>query len=79
MKSIGILICTVFIVSLLAGCTTTQKSAGVGAVVGAGVGAIIGHQSGDTGEGALIGAGVGALTGALVGDAVEENQEEVIE
>ena len=37
------------------GCTTTQKGAGIGTLIGAGTGAIIGHQSGHGAEGALIG------------------------
>jgi len=52
-----------------AGCTNTQKGAGVGALIGAGAGAIIGHQSGHAAEGALIGGAAGAAGGALVGDA----------
>lgn len=55
----------------VAGCTGTQKGAGIGTLVGAGAGAIIGHQSGHTTEGALIGGAVGAAGGALVGDAME--------
>jgi len=52
---------------LVAGCTTTQKGAGIGAVGGGAAGAIIGNQSGHATEGALIGAGAGALGGALIG------------
>ena len=52
----------------LAGCTTTQKGAGIGTVLGAGAGAAIGSASGHAGEGALIGAGVGAAGGALIGE-----------
>jgi uncharacterized protein YcfJ len=52
----------------LLGCTTTQKGAGVGSLIGAGTGAIIGHQSGHTAEGALIGGAAGAAGGALIGD-----------
>lgn len=64
----------VFVVTLLVGlfylvgCTTTQKGAGLGTLIGAGTGAIIGHQSGDTGKGALIGAAAGAAGGALLGE-----------
>ncbi len=61
-----VLILLVFI----AGCTGTQKGAGVGTLIGAGAGAIIGHQSGNTAEGALIGGAVGAAGGALVGDSM---------
>ncbi len=63
----AVLLCFVF---LFAGCTTTQKGAGVGAATGAGIGAIIGHQSGDTAEGAAIGAAVGGLGGAIAGEKI---------
>lgn len=58
-------------IAALAGCTTTQKGAGLGTLLGAGTGAIIGHQSGRTKEGALIGGAVGAAAGALTGSAME--------
>ena len=58
-------------VILVAGCTATQKGAGIGAVVGAGAGYAIGHQSGHGGEGAGIGAAVGALGGGLIGKQME--------
>jgi len=74
MRLVHVLVCAVFIVGLLSGCTTVQKGAAVGAAGGAGLGAIIGHQSGKTGQGALIGAGAGALTGALIGDAIEQKK-----
>ena len=74
MKLVYVLLCIVFIIGLLSGCTTVQKGAAVGAAGGAGLGAIIGHQSGETGKGALIGAGAGALVGALAGDAIEKKQ-----
>lgn len=67
------LVAAAIIASLVAtvGCTTTQKGAGIGSVIGAGTGAIIGHQKGKTAEGALIGAAAGAAGGALIGDAME--------
>lgn len=55
-------------VTLAAGCTTTEKRATGGAVVGAGAGAVIGGIAGG-GKGAAIGAAVGAATGAVVGAA----------
>ena len=55
------------------GCTTTQKGAGVGAVLGGGLGAVIGHQSGHTAEGAGIGAAAGAIGGALIGEKMDKN------
>ena len=70
MKKLIIAILLISSLSLL-GCTTTQKGAGIGTLIGAGTGAIIGHQSGHTTEGALIGAVAGAAGGALVGDAMD--------
>ncbi len=56
------------------GCTTTQKSAGVGAGIGAVAGAIIWHQSGNRDKGALIGAAIGGASGAVVGDKIKERK-----
>ncbi len=70
MRRINILI-VFLLVTVLVGCTGTQKGAGMGTLIGAGAGAIIGHQSGNTAEGALIGGAVGAAGGALVGDAMD--------
>jgi uncharacterized protein YcfJ len=55
----------------LAGCSTTQKGAGIGAGAGAVVGGIIGHQSGHDLAGAGIGAAVGAASGALIGEQMD--------
>ncbi|MDR6951817.1 uncharacterized protein YcfJ [Ancylobacter sp. 3268] len=52
----------------LAACTTTEKRAGTGALIGGGAGAIIGGIAGG-GTGAAVGAAVGAGTGAVVGAA----------
>lgn len=68
MRTAKIVLSLIAGVALTAGCTETQKGAGVGAGVGAGIGAIVGHQSHDTGEGAAIGAAVGGITGAVVGN-----------
>ncbi len=57
---------------LAAGCTTTQKGAGIGAGTGAVIGGIIGHQSGDGVAGAAIGAGAGGLAGALIGEQMDK-------
>jgi surface antigen len=57
---------------LLSGCTTTQKGAGVGAILGGGVGYAIGKQSGHGAEGAGIGAAAGAVGGALIGNKMED-------
>ena len=48
-----------------AGCTTTEKRAGTGAVVGAGTGALVAAATGNNvAGGALIGGAAGALIGA---------------
>lgn len=52
----------------VAGCTTTERRAGTGALIGGGTGAVIGGIAGG-GTGAAIGAGVGAATGAVIGAA----------
>ncbi|MDQ0303471.1 YMGG-like glycine zipper-containing protein [Ancylobacter polymorphus] len=53
---------------LVAGCTTTQRRAGTGAVIGAGTGAVIGGIAGG-GTGAAWGAGIGAVAGGAIGAA----------
>ena len=50
----------------VAGCTSTQQGATVGAVGGALVGQAVGGNTAST----LIGAAAGGLAGALIGDAV---------
>ena len=70
MKRYGIVIILLLVIAI-AGCTGTQKGAGLGTLIGAGTGAIIGHQSGNTAEGALIGGVAGAAGGALIGDAMD--------
>ncbi len=58
-----------FILTTVAvGCTTTQKAATTGGVIGTAAGGIIGHQSGHGVEGAAIGAAAGALGGYVIGD-----------
>ena len=51
-----------------AACTTTERRAGTGALIGGGTGAIIGGIAGG-GTGAAVGAAVGAGTGAVIGAA----------
>lgn len=64
----------VLLLALTMGCTTVQKWAAGGAVVGATVGGILGADHGilNAGEGALVGAATGGLAGALVGDQINE-------
>ena len=69
MKKYTVIALSLILVVAVAGCTNTQKGAGIGTLIGAGAGAIIGHQSGHDAEGALIGGAAGAAGGALVGDA----------
>jgi uncharacterized protein YcfJ len=52
----------------IAACTTTERRAAGGALIGGGTGAVIGGIAGG-GTGAAIGAGVGAGTGAVIGAA----------
>ncbi|MBS7545857.1 hypothetical protein [Ancylobacter oerskovii] len=52
----------------LAACTTTEKRATGGALIGGGTGAIIGGIAGG-GTGALVGGAIGAGTGAVIGAA----------
>ena len=67
------LIFLIFAAVILAGCTTTQKGAAVGATGGSILGGIIGHQSGHGPTGAAIGAGAGAVAGALIGEKMDKN------
>ena len=65
---------------MLAGCdgqqfSTTQKSTGVGALVGAGGGALIGSAVGHPIAGTLIGAGVGTAGGYAVGRGMQNNED----
>lgn len=52
----------------LAGCTTSEKDAALGGVVGAGAGALI---TGDA-SGAVVGGVVGAASGVLIGAATHK-------
>lgn len=55
--------------------STTQKSTGVGALLGGGTGAIVGSAVGHPIAGTLIGAGVGGTGGYLVGHELQNNEE----
>ena len=59
----------------LTGCTTVQKGAAAGGLVGAAIGGPWAHNSGTIGTcgGVAIGAATGGLVGALIGDAIDEN------
>jgi len=71
MNSRSLVFVVLSVILVFSGCTTTQKGAATGAVVGGGLGAIIGHQSGKTGAGAAVGAAVGGIGGAIVGEQLD--------
>jgi len=65
---------------MISGCdgqqfSTTQKSTGVGTLLGAGSGAIIGSAVGHPVAGTLIGAGVGGVGGYAVGRGLQSNED----
>lgn len=70
------IVSTLAALSLLAaaGCTTTEKRAGTGAVVGAGTGALIAAATGSSGRGVATGALIGGAAGALIGAATTPGQ-----
>lgn len=63
---------------LAAGCTTVQKGAAVGGLIGAAAGGTLASNHGilSAGEGALVGGAGGGLAGALIGDQLEDHIEE---
>lgn len=70
-KSVAVKIATLSVLALaVAGCTTTERRAGTGALIGGGAGAIIGGIAGG-GTGAAVGAAIGAGTGAVIGAATQ--------
>lgn len=68
MKKLAFLLCI-----FLAGCTGTEKGAGIGAVSGGVIGGVIGHQGGRTAEGVAIGAVGGAILGGIIGHEAEKS------
>lgn len=73
-EKILILLLCLLIATFVVGCfdqtTGTQKSAAVGAAVGAVGGQIIGRNTAST----LMGAGIGALGGAIMNDAISHGK-----
>lgn len=69
MKKFAIILGMVLVV---AGCTTTQKTAATGGLAGATLGGIIGHQTGDNVAGAAIGGVVGTVGGMIVGEHMQK-------
>jgi len=55
-------------VAALAGCSQTERGAGIGALGGAAVGAAVAN---DPLEGAIVGGAIGGVAGALIGNANE--------
>lgn len=72
MKKIVVCICAGLTI-LSAGCTGTEKGAGIGAVSGGVIGGIIGHQTGRTAEGVAIGAVTGGILGGVIGHEAEKS------
>ena len=72
-----VLVLAVALVGLQIACSSTQKGAAVGGVVGAGAGAVIGNQSGHSTTGAVAGGAVGAAVGAIIGDYMEKQKKEL--
>lgn len=67
---------------LVTGCTTVQKGAAAGGLVGAAIGGVWAHQTQgalNTLEGAGVGAATGGLVGALAGDQLREQREKNLE
>lgn len=69
MKKLSLLVLCI----ALAGCTGTEKGAGIGAVSGGVIGGVVGHQSGRTAEGVAIGAVGGAILGGIIGHEAEQS------
>lgn len=59
---------------VIAGCSTTEKRAGTGAVVGAGTGALVAAATGSGSRGVATGALIGGAAGALIGVATTPGQ-----
>ena len=76
----NLLIGTVMVIILGAGCKSmnkTQKGAAIGTAGGAAAGAVIGRAAGNTALGAIIGATVGGVTGAVIGRKMDKQAEEI--
>ena len=68
MKKISAIILSLSMLAGVAGCTTTEQ----GAVVGAAGGALVGQAIGGDTKSTLIGAAVGGVTGALIGESMKK-------
>jgi uncharacterized protein YcfJ len=74
LRTLSLVLVTVFFVGCSEPLTTREKGAAIGTFSGAGLGAIIGSATGNAGAGAGIGAAVGLLGGALIGDQMQKRQ-----
>jgi outer membrane protein OmpA-like peptidoglycan-associated protein len=76
-----LVICALLSSALIAGCSSENKKAtmgaGIGAAAGAVVGGIIGHQTGKRNEGALIGAALGGAIGGVAGHRMDQQAKEL--
>ena len=81
MKRLLLLAVVVVVGVALSSCTTVQKGAAAGGVVGAAVGGTWANNYGllSAAEGALVGTATGGLVGALVGDQFEDHKEKNLE
>ena len=75
--STRILISTVLVFALVAGCATNDpnRRAKTGAAIGAIAGAVLGHQL-DDGSGKFVGAAVGAIAGGVVGNYMDQQEQD---
>ena len=67
MKKLSAMVLALSLSAAIAGCTSTEKGAAVGAVGGALVGQAIGGNT----ESTLVGAAVGGIAGAVIGNLLE--------
>lgn len=67
MKKLSAIVMALTLSAAVAGCTSTEK----GAVVGAAGGALVGQAIGGNTESTLIGAAVGGIAGALIGESLD--------
>ncbi len=74
-KSISILLCSVFIFSGCATWNNTAKGTAIGTAAGALLGFVVGEVAGNRTIGTAVGAAVGAGTGALIGQRMDKAAE----
>ena len=67
MKKLSAMVLALSLSVAIAGCTSTEK----GAVVGAAGGALVGQALGGNTESTIVGAAVGGIAGALIGNSLD--------